>query len=258
MSRRNSIAVLILALILGCALYVAFKAGKDLVQAVHRERADRSTYHNGAREDLPPRAPSINATIRTTASVPPAAGKSEAIREAGQEKTRLAVQRDLEEVPYVQEALAESPQKIKDLFSVGLTYMRMRKFVEARLAFWTIVRSFPGCTLEAPAYLAVGVSYALEGGKENLMLAADQFENYMIFFPAGDGVPELLQAAQIDLAMVEIQLMQSADGEKEWRTAGAVAAKTLTAFLNQWPDNPQAPTARAWLTLVQYYLARPF
>jgi hypothetical protein len=200
------------------------------------------------------RAPSIKAA----ASVPPAARKAGATQEAKEEKTLLAVQRDLENIPYLQEALAESPQKIKGLFAVGLAKMRMRKFVEARLAFQTLIRLSTECKLAAPAYLAVGVSYALEGGEENLMLAADEFKNYMIFFPPNEGVPELFQAAQIDLATVEIQLMQSADGEKGRRTDGTVAVETLTAFLNQWPDNPEAPAARAWLALAQYYLSRPF
>ena len=165
------------------------------------------------------------------------------------------LQADPDELPCLRTALAAASPETKAMLESGLAWMYGGEYLKSRLAFQTIVRSHPGCEIEAPAYLACGISYFMEGGRENLLMAADQFMNYTVFFPSKEGMQELYQAAQVNLALAEVQLMESAANGKDRRTAAEVAAKSLTAFLNEWPDHAQAPAAGAALWQVKALLA---
>jgi len=161
----------------------------------------------------------------------------------------------IEQVHAIQEFVINSDPKISSMFEDGLSYMAIGKFLEARLAFQTIIRSYPGCPLEAPAYFALGVSFYREGGTENLLIAADQFRNFMIFFPREPEYEEFRKAAQIDVALIESQLMQSAQSDKDKLIAAQAAAKAFSSFLLKWPNDPQAPAARVSLEELQDFLS---
>ena len=161
----------------------------------------------------------------------------------------------IEQIPSIQEFVFNSDPKVSAMFEDGLNYMGSGKFLEARLAFQTIIRSYPGCPLEAPAYFALGVSFYREGGTENLLIAADQFRNFMIFFPREPEFEEFRKAAQIDVALIESQLMQSAQSDKDKLIAAQAAAKAFSSFLLKWPNDPQAPAAGVSLRELQGFLS---
>lgn len=259
--QRNLVALVIPCAILAFAVFLYRDARKDVSESAAQKILQKNSSRqvpaasSTAFRLLAGRHPNVmgKSVLRSIGSE--GAGSEIGPREMGPQVSASARQ-DLSEIPSLRIALAESVPVTRNLFENGLTYLYQGEFVKSRLAFQTLIRSFPGCKLEAPAYLACGISYFREGGTANLMIAADQFKNYMLFFPAKEGMPELFQAAQINLAAAEIQLMQSAANEKERWNSAVVAAKTLAAFLNQWPDNPQAPAAHASLWQIQAYLSQ--
>ncbi len=105
--------------------------------------------------------------------------------------------------------------------------MRNGGYVEARLAFWTLIRTYPGDKAEPLAYWAIGLSLYKEGGEENLTMALDQFVNWLIFFPGEKDLEDLAEAAQINVAVIALEMMNSAPSEKEIITAAKISAQAL-------------------------------
>ena len=67
----------------------------------------------------------------------------------------------------------------KTLFQNGEEFLKKSQFINARLAFQTLIRTYPGSDYEAEAYLATGDSFYQEGGTENLLMAEDQYRNFI-------------------------------------------------------------------------------
>ncbi len=151
--------------------------------------------------------------------------------------------------------LAQSAPKARELFQTGMKFLRSHRFVESRLAFQTLVRTFPGDEAEPLAYWAMGLSYCKEGGEENLMLAADQFLNWLIFFPGEKGLEDLAEAAQINIALIEWERMNDAKSEKDIINAAKIRAQALTQFLQGYPDSQAAQAAQSHLAEIHWYLA---
>jgi len=161
----------------------------------------------------------------------------------------------LEEIPAIQKHQFNAAPEVVALFENGLRFLRNGEYLKARLAFTTIIRSYPVCALEAPAYLAIGISWYREGGLEPLMLAADQFRSYLIFFGNDRDLQDFAEVAQIDLAVTELQLMQYAATEEDRLAEAQIAAKALQAYLEKWPAGMHARAARTSLKEVENYLA---
>ncbi len=172
-------------------------------------------------------------------------------------KTNMAIDRgvDLEKIPSIQKLILDADPRARDLFESGLSYLNDGKFVEARLAFQVIVRQYPESGLEAPAHFAIGLSWYQEGDTENLLLAADQFKNLLLFFPREPELEELRRAAQVDVAVIDMQLMRSEDSFEHAMISAEAAAGALKAFLLKWPNDPLAPSVSASLIEVQRFMA---
>ncbi len=95
----------------------------------------------------------------------------------------------------------------------------------------------------------------MEGGTENLCLAAGRFADFLAQF--NNLKPDVLvEAAQINFAIISMELMYLGPTEQERIEAARAAARALKTFLDRWPDNVQAAAARASLLQVQEYLSR--
>jgi outer membrane assembly lipoprotein YfiO len=136
----------------------------------------------------------------------------------------------------------------KTLFQNGSEFLRKSRYTEARLAFQTLIRTYPGSDLQADAYLATGDSYYQEGGTENLLLAEDQYKNFIIFFPTSPKAPD----AQMKVIAILMREMNSPDRDSHYtREAEAEINKFLTLF----PSNDFVPVAKQYLDVVQENLA---
>ena len=132
----------------------------------------------------------------------------------------------------------------KTLYQNGNEYLDKSQFIKARLAFQTLIRTYPGSDLEAEAYLAMGDSFYKEGGTENLLMAEDQYRNFIIFFPTN---PKVIDA-QMKIISILMRQMNAPDRDQSYtRRAEAELKKMLLMF----PDSDYIPIARQFLDEVQ-------
>lgn len=137
----------------------------------------------------------------------------------------------------------------KTLFETGSDYLKRSQYVKARLAFQTLISTYPDSDMAAESYLAMGDSFYDEGGTSNLMMAQDQYRNFIVFFPTHPRAPD----AQMKIISSEMKMMNAPDRDQQ----GAVKAEQeIRKFLTQFPDSDFVPIARQYLVEVQENLAR--
>jgi tetratricopeptide (TPR) repeat protein len=174
----------------------------------------------------------------------------------GTGKTPISLnQPNLAEAPAVQRILAALQPEARLLFEEGLRLMREGAYAEAWMTFQRIIQTNPGSKTVGLCYFAMGLARYLEGGVENLQTTSDLLRNFLVLTQIDTELAVFADAAQIDIAVAEIQIMHSVSDEKEAITAAEVALKALTSFLQTWPNHVQAPAARSALLEVEYYLA---
>ncbi len=137
----------------------------------------------------------------------------------------------------------------KALFETGSEYLRKSQYIRARLAFQTLINTYPDSEMAAESYFAVGDSFYEEGGTENLLQAEDQFTNFIVFFPAHPKGPD----AQMKIIAANMKMMHSPDRDPQ---PSIKAERAITKFLEQFPDSDYVPIARRYLVDVQDNLAR--
>jgi outer membrane assembly lipoprotein YfiO len=136
----------------------------------------------------------------------------------------------------------------KTLFQSGNDFLKKSLYTQARLAYQTLIRTYPGSELEPEAYFAMGDSFYREGGTENLLLAEDQYRNFIIFFPTHART----QDAQLKIISILMRQMRAPDrDQKETLRAEAEIQKLLMLF----PNSDYAPIARQYLDEVRENLA---
>ena len=136
----------------------------------------------------------------------------------------------------------------KTLYQSGNEFLEKSQFTQARLAYQTLIRTYPGSELEPEAYFAMAESFRKEGGIENSLLAEDQYRNFIIFFPTHARAPE----AQMKIIALLMRQMRSPDrDQKETERAEA----EIQNFLTRWPSNDFAPVVRQFLDEVRENLA---
>jgi len=136
----------------------------------------------------------------------------------------------------------------KTLFQNGSDLLEKSRFTEARLMFQTLVRTYPGSDLEAEAYLKWGDSYYNEGGTENMLLAEDQYKNFIIFFPTNP------KAADAQMKVIAIRMREMNAPDRDQHNAEAAQVE-INRFLQMFPQSDYVPVAKQYLDLVEESLA---
>ncbi len=160
----------------------------------------------------------------------------------------------------MQEILAGSDPAARFLFQSGLELLDRGDFSMARRVFQEVLADYGWDAnqnkLAAAAYWCIGLCYYREGGETGLSLAGTFFQSFLRTYPNCEP-QELAQAAEINLAVTYLERMDLAAREpaRERAAQGAVAA--LKAFLEKWPDSPQAYAAGLSLANLQNYLSKP-
>ena len=137
----------------------------------------------------------------------------------------------------------------KSLFETGSDYLKKSQYIKARLAFQTLINTYPDSDLAADSYLAIADSFYDESGVENLLQAEDQYKNFIIFFPTN---PKTVDA-QMKIVSLNMKMMRSPDRDK---TYSYKAEGAIKKFLADYPESEYAPVARQYLREVQENLAQ--
>lgn len=102
--------------------------------------------------------------------------------------------------------------------------------------------------MAADAVFAVGDSYYEEGGTENLLLAEDQYKNFIVFFPTHPKA----QDAQLKIVSALMKLMHSPDRDQQYT---ALARQEAKKFLQQYPDSDYVPVVKQLIVEIEDRLA---
>ncbi len=176
------------------------------------------------------------------------------VRESGEktsQKSIVAPESNWQDAALVRRILASSDPRAGYLYKDALGKIRKGKFSETRRALQQLMDLFPNDRSVPLANWSMGLAYYKEGGRENVRKAADKFKEFDLGYEYEPDLEELHQAAEINVALIELDLMNSATGEmlRSEMTAQKVGAAVLglKSFLARWPDTQFAPAAQAAL-----------
>src|SRR5215208_4131097 len=78
---------------------------------------------------------------------------------------------------------ANIPNPDRYLYDRGLATLKERKWLDAREYFRQVVDNYPQSPLRPDAKLGIGDTFLNEGGTENLVLGANEFREFLTFYP---------------------------------------------------------------------------
>ena len=125
----------------------------------------------------------------------------------------------------------------KFLFDRGQQEFKERNWLRSREFFRQIVDNYPQSPFRPDAKLAVGDTYIGEDTTESLLLAINEFREFLTFYPTNPRA----DYAQYRLAFAYAEQMLSADRDQS-PTRDTI--KELQVFLDRYPNSPLAPDAR--------------
>jgi outer membrane protein assembly factor BamD len=125
----------------------------------------------------------------------------------------------------------------KFLFDRGQEEFKERNWARAREFFRQIVDNYPQSPYRPDAKLAVGDTYIGENTTESLLLATNEFREFLTFYPTNPRA----DYAQYRLAVSYAEQMLSADRDQ---TATRDTIKELQVFIDRFPNSPLMPDVR--------------
>lgn len=132
---------------------------------------------------------------------------------------------------------AGTAQPDRFLFERGTEAMKMEDWLDARTYFMQIVDGYPQSPFRPDAKLGVGDSYLGEDSGESVVLAANEFREFLTFYPTNPRA----DYAQFKLAMSHFQQMRAADRDQT-ETKSALAE--FDVFFQKFPSSPLAPEVK--------------
>ena len=122
----------------------------------------------------------------------------------------------------------------KFLFDRGNQSLKEKKWFNAREYFRRLVETYPGSPYRADAKLGIGDALLGEGRVESIILAANEFREFLNFFPLNPRA----DYAQYKLAVAQMRQML---GPERDQTATKAALVELDRFLQNHPNSPLKP-----------------
>jgi outer membrane protein assembly factor BamD len=116
------------------------------------------------------------------------------------------------------------------LYERGADALKRRKWLEAREYFRRLVDTYPQSAHRADAKLGIGDAYLGEGRSDSLVLGANEFREFLTFFPLNPRV----DYAQYRLALTQVRQVLSPQRDQ---TATREALVELSRFLQAYPDS---------------------
>jgi outer membrane protein assembly factor BamD len=122
----------------------------------------------------------------------------------------------------------------KFLFDHGSAALQGSHWLEAREYFRRLVDSYPNSPFRHDAKLGIGDSYLGEGRIDSLILAANEFREFLTFFPLNPRA----DYAQYRLAVAQMRQML---GPRRDQTATIAALKEFDTFIQNYPNSTLMP-----------------
>jgi outer membrane protein assembly factor BamD len=123
------------------------------------------------------------------------------------------------------------------LFQRATDAMKRQRWQDARKYFQQIVDNYPQSTLRPDAKLGVGDSYLNEAGEANLVLAENEFKEFITFYPTNARV----DYSQYKLAMTHYKRMRRPERDQ---TETAAAVREFEVFFERYPNSMLTPEVR--------------
>jgi outer membrane protein assembly factor BamD len=128
----------------------------------------------------------------------------------------------------------------KFLYDKGDTALKAKKWLTAREYFKQVVETYTQSPLRPDAKLAVGDTYLEEGGADNLVLAMNEFREFLSFYPTN----KRADYAQYKLGMTHFKQMRAPERDQA-ETRDAI--REFQTFIARYPASELLPEARARL-----------
>src|SRR6266850_6426552 len=112
----------------------------------------------------------------------------------------------------------------------ALDAIMRERWADARRYYQQIVDNYPQSPLRPDAKLGVGDSYLGEGGEANLVLAENEFKEFITFYPTSARV----DYAQFKLAMSHFMRMRAPERDQ---TETAAAVREFEVFFDRYPNS---------------------
>ena len=132
---------------------------------------------------------------------------------------------------------AGSPQPDRFLFERGNAALQEREWINARTYFQQIVDGYPQSPFRPDAKLGVGDAYLGQGGAENFVLAANEFREFLTFYPTNPRA----DYAQYKLAMSHFRQMRAPQRDQ---TETKAALTEFDVFFQKFPNSPLTPEVK--------------
>ena len=123
------------------------------------------------------------------------------------------------------------------LFDRGNESLKEEEWVNARTYFQQVVDNYPQSPVRPDAKLGMGDAYLGEGNTESLVLAANEFREFLTFYPTSPRA----DYAQYKLAMSHFRQMRAAERDQ---TETAAALKEFDVFFQRYPNSPLTPEVK--------------
>jgi outer membrane protein assembly factor BamD len=122
----------------------------------------------------------------------------------------------------------------KFLYDRGMKSLAEKKWHEARLYFGRLVDTYPQSPHRADAKLGIGDAYLGEGRADSLVLGANEFREFLTFFPLSPRA----DYAQYKLGVAQMRQML---GPQRDQTATRAALAEFDRFLQNYPKSEFRP-----------------
>ena len=135
---------------------------------------------------------------------------------------------------------AGTAQPDKFLFERGTEMLNKRKWVTSREYFRQLLDSYPQSVFRPDAKLGLGDAYLGEGGPEALVLAVNEFREFLTFYPTN----RRADYAQYKLGLCHFRQMAKPERDQTQTTEAVAEFET---FVQRYPESPLLPEVRAKL-----------
>jgi outer membrane assembly lipoprotein YfiO len=123
------------------------------------------------------------------------------------------------------------------LFDRGNQALKESKWLNAREYFRQVVDNYPQSPVRSAAKLGVGDSFLGEKSTESLVLAANEYREFLTFYPRDDRA----DYAQYKLAMSHFLQMRAPERDQ---TETVSALREFQIFFDRYPDSALTPEVR--------------
>lgn len=117
------------------------------------------------------------------------------------------------------------------LFDRGTEALAKRDWLDARTYFQQVVDSYPQSPVRPDAKLGIGDAYLGEGGADSVVLAANEFREFLTFYPTSPRA----DYAQYKLAMSHFRQMRAPERDQ---TETREALEEFDVFFQKYPNSP--------------------